>query len=400
MKTNTKHWASITAGILSLAGYASASLGSEKYTYDVSGNLIKKSIDGKVTEFTFDKSNRLLDKQIPGKATEVQSCSAAEHSVLQEAAYAKNTRTMIYGYGNRVLNLPNGSGNIEFYYNAEGQMVGEKATEALSTYIWDGNVLAADGVQIYTNEAHTSGGVPILNGEETIVVSDSIGNTLAMGTKNFNSTAYGEGLEGGRLTGKPFNKELGSFVFNHRLYSPKLSRWTSADPSGFPDGENNFSYVNCDPISNIDPTGLAIRNNPGKLYNKTKDCNNTAGATITFEADGFLATKATMFNGSIITSEEDVINNDRKKILDDLDANDSNFSVSYSSFTGKSLQLPVSGASTMEIYGAYPRHVYDAQKFVSIDSGTPKTGCSANHSVIAASTAIGAGASLTVFSEL
>ena len=41
MKTNTKHWASITAGILSFAGYASAdSFGSEKYTYDGSGNIV------------------------------------------------------------------------------------------------------------------------------------------------------------------------------------------------------------------------------------------------------------------------------------------------------------------------------------------------------------------------
>jgi len=45
-------------------------------------------------------------------------------------------------------------------------------------------------------------------------------------------------------TGKPYSKELGAYVFNHRNYDPQTSRWTTPDPSGFPDGANNRLYVN------------------------------------------------------------------------------------------------------------------------------------------------------------
>ena len=69
MKHNTRHWAGITAGILTLAGYASAAtLGSEKYTYDASGNIIEKSIDGVVTKMAYDQANRLIERQTAGQA--------------------------------------------------------------------------------------------------------------------------------------------------------------------------------------------------------------------------------------------------------------------------------------------------------------------------------------------
>ena len=56
-------------------------------------------------------------------------------------------------------------------------------------------------------------------------------------------------------TGKPYDKDLGAYTFNYRNYDPKVARWTSADPSGFPDGANIQRYA---PIPTIafDATGL------------------------------------------------------------------------------------------------------------------------------------------------
>ncbi len=56
MKTNYKNWASITVGILALASQSLATNSSEKYTYDASGNIVEKSIDGKVTKLAYDAS--------------------------------------------------------------------------------------------------------------------------------------------------------------------------------------------------------------------------------------------------------------------------------------------------------------------------------------------------------
>ena len=257
MTKNTKHWASITAGILSLAGYASAAtLGSEKYTYDASGNIVEKSIDGQVTQMTYDSSNRLTERQATGKSQESTGYDAAGHAIAMKDGSGQTTRSMSYGYGEKVMETKNHGTNTGFYYNAEGQLVGMNAEGKVSSYTWDGNVLAADGTQAFTNETHISGGVPILSAGKDVVGSDYLGNTLSSGEQQFTGTAYGEGAEDGRFTGKPYVKELGGYVFQHRLYSPESNRWSTSDPSGFPDGINNQVYVGGDPLNKIDPHGL------------------------------------------------------------------------------------------------------------------------------------------------
>jgi RHS repeat-associated protein len=258
MKHNTRHWAGITAaGILSLAGYASAATpGSEKYTYDASGNIIEKSIDGVVTKMSFDRSNRLTEFQTAGQAKQSTAYDAAGRPVATKDQDGQTTRSMSYGYGDKVLEALTRDCKAGFYYNAEGQLVGKKVGGSLSTYTWDGNVLAADGAESFSNEAHVTGGVPVLTSETGVVVSDYLGNTLALGDKQFGSTAYGEDLEYGRFTGKAYMNELEYYVFNHRFYSPKFSRWAVADPTGFPDGLNNCTYVNNKPLTLIDPSGL------------------------------------------------------------------------------------------------------------------------------------------------
>lgn len=58
------------------------------------------------------------------------------------------------------------------------------------------------------------------------------------------------------FTGKPFVEETGSYAFKFRQYDPELSRWTTSDPSGFPDGANSHMYGKS-PVSGLDPNGLA-----------------------------------------------------------------------------------------------------------------------------------------------
>ena len=41
------------------------------------------------------------------------------------------------------------------------------------------------------------------------------------------------------FTGKPYVANAGGYVFKYRTYNPEMSRWTSADPSGFSDGPND-----------------------------------------------------------------------------------------------------------------------------------------------------------------
>jgi len=59
-------------------------------------------------------------------------------------------------------------------------------------------------------------------------------------------------------TGKPYLASSSSYAFKYRAYNPEMARWTSEDPSGFPDGANNKFYVNNMSINCIDLVGLNI----------------------------------------------------------------------------------------------------------------------------------------------
>ena len=56
-------------------------------------------------------------------------------------------------------------------------------------------------------------------------------------------------------TGKPYVASTGGYAFKYRSYSPELARWTSEDPSGFPDGPNGNTYAPI-PSCELDYAGL------------------------------------------------------------------------------------------------------------------------------------------------
>ncbi len=56
-------------------------------------------------------------------------------------------------------------------------------------------------------------------------------------------------------TGRPYIPTSGGYAFHYRSYNPELARWTSEDPSGFPDGANSQFYAPV-PTSEYDIEGL------------------------------------------------------------------------------------------------------------------------------------------------
>jgi len=66
------------------------------------------------------------------------------------------------------------------------------------------------------------------------------------------------------FTGKPFDSDAHGYLFKFRTYEPELSRWTTADPSGFPDGANDNRYCSV-PTSSFDVAGLLDWQNATKV---------------------------------------------------------------------------------------------------------------------------------------
>jgi RHS repeat-associated protein len=61
-----------------------------------------------------------------------------------------------------------------------------------------------------------------------------------------------------RYPGQYFDQESNLHYNYHRSYSAKTGRYTQSDPIGLDGGWNRFNYAELNPISKIDPEGLAV----------------------------------------------------------------------------------------------------------------------------------------------
>lgn len=149
----------------------------------------------------------------------------------------------------------------------------------------------------FLNEPYVTGGNPVLaysqdasRGGSSVFFNDILGSTIAVinnaattetgmtlfGERNDSATAgdnavakVGSETAGGEganeldaqagadafFTGKPNVEELG-YAFLFRNYRPENAKWQTADPIGYPDGLNNFAYVNNGVSNSFDPSGL------------------------------------------------------------------------------------------------------------------------------------------------
>ena len=138
-------------------------------------------------------------------------------------------------------------------------------------WVWDGLALIRRGSDIYVNEPHVSGGVPILSKTDEGVryhEHDFLGTTIwSMDTKGNlvkdyqDTTIFGEGSiqkdRSARFTGKPYDEDLQAYVFPYRNYDASTARWRSSDPAGYPDGINQHFYAAV-PTYALDPLGCWI----------------------------------------------------------------------------------------------------------------------------------------------
>jgi RHS repeat-associated protein len=88
----------------------------------------------------------------------------------------------------------------------------------------------------------------------TVGIADAAGEIAAIEADAFGSP-FADGANLGRFTGKPYDEDLGAYVFPFRNYRADEARWMSVDPSGFPDGVNARYYASV-PTANLDALGL------------------------------------------------------------------------------------------------------------------------------------------------
>ncbi|MGJ3242032.1 MAG: RHS repeat-associated core domain-containing protein, partial [Opitutales bacterium] len=306
----------------------------EAYTYDASGNLLEKAIGDETQAFTYDLANQLKSRRdADGILTRYRYDQAGR--MTTELVDNQPVATYAYGYRDRVLELVRhelgkagqveGGSAVRFHYDGAGMIVGKQrgslpapgpqiaragfgfsrdkqpgavdyAESAIEAWVWEdafgaggaprgAQALLARGERTWANAPHASGEVPVVGSaiadeDETVFISDFLGNTLltlpgeaattvAKGKRattgfSYLTTAHGvtvdeeSDIESARFTGKPYDEDLEAHVFPYRNYATALGRWTSADPLGFPDGPNRHFYAPV-PTLGLDPLGLVTR---------------------------------------------------------------------------------------------------------------------------------------------
>ena len=217
-------------------------VGQERYVYDPAGNILSKTVNGVTTTYQYDKANQLVSSETEGHVTKYAYDAAGR--LIQEG-----DKSYTYAWLDKLMSVSEaGKVSANFSYHLNGQIAGVTYADGRrENYLWDGLALIhRDGTELL-NEPAVTGGNPVLSGDK-VLFNDMLGNTL--GVKDQSSyqpikmTAFGESDNvDAFFTGKPLVGELG-YAFLFRNYRPEQGKWQTADPLGYPDGWNNFAYVN------------------------------------------------------------------------------------------------------------------------------------------------------------
>jgi RHS repeat-associated protein len=265
----------------------------ESYTYDPAGNILKKVVAGKTTEFTYDAANQLASMtENSGEAGNnavrrtdfaYDAAGRMTQQIHGEAGTDAVRRTeYAYGWMNKVMSISeNGKVSATYDYHIDGQVAKRLGTNGKAqNFFWDGLALIRRGETNLTNEPYVTGGNPII-ANDTTLFNDILGTTqgyVSSGEASTNAPSrtgdgkefaaisrdsFGQTLDNSTdtnydyFTGKPKVEGLG-YAFLFRNYAAGLGKWTTSDPLGYPDGWNNFAYVNNCVNMGVDPQGLSF----------------------------------------------------------------------------------------------------------------------------------------------
>jgi len=221
-----------------------ASVGIQSYTHSAAGHVTNNG----QTAFTYDGRERLVSATRAGQTT----------------AYAIN------GLGERVKKAGPVTGTVRFLYDDEGRLIGEydQAGSAIQEYFYyqDSPVMILKGAQVYyitpdhlgTPRAVVQMPVPVQAGSTWKTVwrweGEAFGGSLPSEDPDGDGTPFKLNL---RFPGQYFDQETGLHYNYYRDYDPQIGRYVQSDPIGLSGGINTYLYVGANPLTAIDPFGLA-----------------------------------------------------------------------------------------------------------------------------------------------
>ena len=280
------------------------------YTYDAAGQRISKSMlngnsvpetpmtatfdagnrmqtitlnpgkpEQKIYTLTYDNNGNLTKKQLSTDANCTTDCTDyvwdARNRLTQIKQNQTTTASYSYDAENRRIQTNitnNGTTNQVSYIYAGSQSVGEVRNQQLSHSLMTGLQMDEHIARIALNQGETP--------QVKTYLTDALGSVIATAKADqslevgYAFSPYGQtqkvGVENqiagsensSQYTGRE-NDSNGLYFYRARYYDPVLKRFISEDPIGLSGGINSHAYVEGNPISTTDPTGLIGTKPPG-----------------------------------------------------------------------------------------------------------------------------------------
>lgn len=217
-----------------------SSVSGAKRTYDLAGNLL--SVDGSDREFSYNAASRMSTVRIDGTV-------AAEFRYNE---MGQQTSRSVQGDASR------------FLYDEKGLWLGtyDQANTISQQIIWldqlPVGVIEGGSLQ-YVEPDHLGAPRAVVNPTRNAVVwtwnlkGEAFGATAPNEDPDRDGTGFEFSL---RLPGQRFEASTGLNQNHHRDYDASIGRYVQSDPIGLAGSISTYGYVDADPMSRIDPTGL------------------------------------------------------------------------------------------------------------------------------------------------
>jgi RHS repeat-associated protein len=260
---------------------AAGGYGALGYAYDPAGNRTAETRNGAATPYAYAPGNQHLlsaggaagqDYAYDNTGNTIQAGGAAfaygPGNRLRQAT--RDGATLAdYAYdplGRRVSKTVNGAATY-FVYGPEGQLLAEldSSGNTQAEHVWlDGMPLAVikEGQIAYVH-ADPLGAPRLATDQAGTAVwrwgGDPFGAAPADQDPDGDGAPFVYNL---RFPGQYFDAETGLHYNMARYYDPATGRYRESDPIGLNGGVNTYAYVGNNPVSYVDPLGLARQKDP------------------------------------------------------------------------------------------------------------------------------------------